>query len=192
MTRALADALVVDAGRVIAAMNDFAPTWKGAGSGSSYANAQAAVDELFAAMFYVELRVKDRKLAVPVGLHVDCANEVCPDQVESVFAQRSREQILANLEAARAILTGGEGEGFDDMLAALNGADLSTRMLADLDAAIAGFSAFEGTLQGALTTDRESVVALHDLVKAFTDDLKAEFVTVLNLRVPQEGAGDND
>jgi hypothetical protein len=36
------------------------------------------------------------------------------------------------------------------------------------------------------------VVATHSATKAFTDDLKSQFLTVLGLDVPDDAAADND
>lgn len=165
-------------------------------SGSDFGSAQEAVNELFAALFYVELDVKDMKLAVPAGLSVDCPTETCPNALESRWSGRSKENIVANLSGFRAAFLGGAtasaGIGFDDFLTELGAPDLATEMAAETDAAIGAVQAVPGTMEEALASNPASVVAAHDAVKAMTDDLKSTFVTVLNLRVPDEGAGDND
>jgi hypothetical protein len=43
-----------------------------------------------------------------------------------------------------------------------------------------------------LISDLAAVQAAHAAIKAITDNMKSQFVTVLNLSVPQTGAGDND
>jgi predicted lipoprotein len=174
---------------------NFAGQLTAAGSGGSiYRNAQEALDNIFAALFYVELRVKDRKLAVPAGLDPECLANTCPELQESRWADASREHILANLIAAERVFLGGTfaGVGFDDFLHGVGASDLAVEMTADFAAAIAAVEAIPGTLTSALATDPDSVRAAYTAVKELTDDLKSGFVTVLNLRIPQEGAGDND
>lgn len=167
-------------------------------SGSAYDNPSDAIDGLYAAIFYLELRVKDRKLAVPAGLHVDCVEESCPELAESRFARRSKENIIANLRAFERVFTGrasadGEdGLGFDDFLIEAGAEELAQRMRANILEAKERLAAFEGSLEDALATDVERVRALHAALKAITDDLKSQMPSVLGLRVPQEGAGDND
>jgi hypothetical protein len=43
-----------------------------------------------------------------------------------------------------------------------------------------------------LAAQSTELAEVHTSVKAFTDVFKSEMVTVLNLKVPDEGAGDND
>lgn len=165
-------------------------------SGSEFGSAQDAVNELFAALFYVELVVKDEKLAIPAGISDECATTTCPTALESRWSGRSAHNIAANLSGFRSALLGGAtasaGIGFDDFLTELGAPDLATEMEAETDAAIDAVQAIPGTMEEALVNDHASVVAAHTAVKAMTDDLKSTFVTVLNLRVPDEGAGDND
>ena len=164
-------------------------------SGSLYPTAQSAVDDVFAGLFYVELVVKDEKLAAPAGIVPDCTTDVCPDLVESPWADVSKQQILANLAVARRVLLGGEtavATGFDDFLRARGAAALATTMLGALAEAIVAVEAIPGTMLEALASDPDAVRDAHAALKSFTDPLKSQFVTVLNLTIPQEGAGDND
>ncbi len=168
------------------------------GADAVYASPSEALDALYQAIFYLELVVKDRKLAVPAGLHVLCATESCPELVESPYAKRSKENIAANLRAFEKIFLGqadpdgSDGAGFDDLLADANAGELAEDMKADIDAAEAALAAFEGSLEDALVSDVERARALYATVKVVTDDLKTQLPSVLGLRVPQEGAGDND
>lgn len=166
-------------------------------SGSEYASAQAALDELFAALYYVELIIKDLKLGKPAGLHVSCTETTCADAVESPWAGTAKENIVANLRAFRALFTGGETPdtprpGFDDALRTLGAGALADEMLADTDAAIAAIESISVPLREAIADHPDDVRAAFTALKALTDDLKSQFVTVLNLRVPQVGAADND
>lgn len=166
-------------------------------SGSDYPSAQAALDELFASLYYLELTVKDFKLGKPAGLHVSCIETTCPDAVESPWSGTAKENVVANLRAFRALFTGGETPdtprpGFDDALRTLGAGALADEMLADTDAAIAAIESISVPLREAIADHPDDVRAAFTALKALTDDLKSQFVTVLNLRVPQVGAADND
>lgn len=208
ITRRRADYADAVAGRIVADVQALVGAWEPAEGnfaaqlstagqgGSSYGSAHGAVNELFASMFYVELKVKDAKLAVPSGLSPACTATVCPEALESRWADHSTENIAANLRAFRKIFTGGApgseaALGFDDFLVELGAPALATEMIAETDAAIAVVDSM-GSFQAALTADRAKAVAAYDAVKVLTDDLKSQFVTVLNLSVPDEGAADND
>jgi predicted lipoprotein len=174
---------------------DFAGLLIGAGDADSpYESAAVAIDEVFAGLFYVDLWVKDRKLAPPAGLNPDCLNTTCPELQESRWADASKEHILANLIAAEEVFLGGTsaGVGFDDFLHAVGASDLAVEMTAKMTAAIAAVEAIPGTLSDALANDPQTVRDAHMAVKAFTDDLKSRFVTVLSVKIGEEGAGDND
>lgn len=178
-----------------AAGEDFAGQLIGAGDADSiFDSAAVAIDEVFRALYYVELQVKDRKLAPPAGLHPDCLADTCPQLQESRWADASKDHLLANLIAAERVFLGGTsaGVGFDDFLHAVGASDLATEMTNDLANAIAAVEAIPGTLTEALAADPTAVRDAYIAVKEFTDDLKSRFVTVLSLRIGQEGAGDND
>lgn len=173
----------------------FAAALKGAGTaGSTFPSAQQALDEIYAALFYVELLVKDRKLAVPAGLHIDCVSDVCPDKTESPFSQTSHQHVVANLESLQRVFLGvtETGVGFDDLLRDAGHTDAADTMTTHLQAAIDAARAFDGSYESALAGDPASVRALHATIKVFTDDFKGTLPSLLGLRVPQEGAGDND
>ena len=102
-----------------------------------------------------------------------------------------------NLRITRRIFAGidrngGDGVGFDDLLNDAGAADLATTMLANLDLAIAASEGFDGTFEDALATEPERIHGVYDAVKIFTDDFKSTLASTLGLRVPDEGAGDND
>lgn len=194
--RVLADDLLAKATALRRSwLDDFGRELTTAGdSGSSFATAQQALDQLYAALFFVELTTKDRKLAVPAGLHIDCPAAVCPQLTESPFSQLSLANIEHNLRGARLVYagTGDDGVGFDDLLVGAGHDDVAGDMLQKLDTAIAATTAFTGTLEDALVTEPQRVIELHGLVKAFGDELKSTMPSLLGLRVPDEGAGDND
>ncbi len=167
-----------------------------AGNGSRlFRRAQLALNVVSDAMFYIEYGDKDGKLGKPLGL-TQCDAERCLDAVESPNAGLSTRHIHDNLIGLRKLFNGcddGAGLGFDDFLIAVGSRDLATRMTADIDAALAAANAIEeDDLATAITADVASVTALHTAIKAITDDLRTEFVSILDFEIPKRVEGDND
>ncbi len=168
-------------------------------SASSIASEREAVNMVSDGLFYVDEMVKDMKLAEAAGITINACGTIelpCVREVEHRFADRSSPALRINLRALRAAFTGttaaADGPGFDDYLTAVGAADVATRMTAEIDAAIAAADALPDGFIAALTNDRPAVVGLHTATKAFTDDLKSQFLTVLGLDIPDDVAGDND
>lgn len=168
-------------------------------SASSIASAQAAVNLISDGMFYVDKMVKDMKLAESAGIAVNACQTVqtpCIREVELRFSDRATFALRVNLASLREAFTGKttakDGPGFDDFMTALGQQELATRMTASLDAAIAATAALPDSFLTALDTDYAKVVATHAAVRAFTDDLKSQFLTVLDLEIPDDVAADND
>ncbi len=157
----------------------------------AYASQQEALNALYDGLFYLEKTTKDRKLATPLGI-IDCSTGTCPDTVESLPSGTSHRWIVANLTGFRALFDGGDGAGFDDLLADLGHADLAADVLARLDEADAAAAALSMPIDAALTQEPEELQALHDAVKGVADLLKGDVATVLTLEIPAEAAGDND
>ena len=163
-----------------------------AGEGDSpYEDRLEALNQVFAALFYVETSVKDRKLAQPLGLR-DCDDPRCPGALESQFAGAGLDHIRSNLDAVRRILTGGDGLGFNDLLAHADREELAASLLAALDATVAAVDAVPGTTLQALSAEPDALLAVHDALKVFTDLLKGEFAITLLLDVPSDAANDAD
>ena len=169
-----------------------------AGDGSSvFSSGQAAFDDVYAAMNQLDLLVKDDKLGIPLGIHAECLEATCPDRVESRYAGASREFIRANVEAFRRLFLGGQPEdpsrhGFDTYLRDIGRENLANDLVQDMDAMVEAAQDVEPPLPGALSSDAERLRTLHTAISDVTTTLKSQFVSVLALRVPQEGAADND
>ena len=166
-------------------------------SSSDFETDEEALNELFAALYYLELVVKDDKLALPAGLTMDCMEMNCPERLESRWAKHSRENVIANLKSFRAAFVGGDENdpshiGFDDFLVAVNSAELATQMLSGVDQVIALLEGQTLSFYDALGQQSTNLVDAHDQLKLLTDVMKTQFVSVLGLKVPREGAGDND
>lgn len=193
---AVAAQLAKDAARLREAWTQgFANDLKTAGqTGSSFASTQAALDEIFAAIFYLERNVKDTKLAAPLGITAACMNTSCPDIVESQHAQMSLEWVQANLQGFALVFLGGEtaesGYGFDDLLTDEGFEELATTMRAQLETALSASQTASAPMREQLETTE--MMTLHSRVNDLARNLKTQFVSALGVRVPNEGAADND
>lgn len=174
----------------------FATSFKSAGRGSTvYPTDQSALNAVNLGMFYLEREVKDMKLAWPANVSGFCAEATCPQGLESQFAGASRDHVVKNLEGFRKLFVSCDGNaaglGFAAYLRAANAAPLADRMSQELDASLSVARAIDdNSLKSALGNGQ--VRGLYDQVKKVTDDLKTEFVSVLDLELPQEIQGDND
>ncbi|HUQ04050.1 MAG TPA: imelysin family protein [Kofleriaceae bacterium] len=205
---ALAAAIAAD---VAATTDALAAAWRPGGgnfrdqlalagtSGSSIETEREAVNMVSDGLFYVDKMVKDMKLGESAGIVMNSCGTVeepCVREVEHRFADHATPAIRVNLRALRAGFTGTtatvDGPGFDDYLTAVGAGEVATRMIVDLDEAIAAADALPDSFLGALTGSRPAVVAVHSATKDLTDDLKSQFLTVLGLDIPDDVAGDND
>lgn len=198
---AIAADVVVRADALVAAWDpargNFKRDFETAGAGSAvFPRDQDALNAVSHGLFYVELEVKDLKLARPLGFS-DCASARCPEAVESRFGGLSAANLSANLKGFRRIFQGcaddGSGFGFDDWLRAVGAGELATKMIAaaaGIDVAIAALG--DQALAEVISTEPAKAEALYAAVKVLTDSLKTEFVTILDLELPKTAEGDND
>ena len=153
--------------------------------GSPYASPIAALDEIASAMLYVDTRVKDIKLAATSA-----------EEVESVWAHRSKEHVVANLEAVRLIVLGGPtpeaGTGFDDFLRERGEDRLADDLLVAIDDAIAAAQAVSPSFEEALASDPAALANAHAVAAELSTLIKTDLVLALSLSPPGEGAGDID
>ncbi|MBX2804183.1 MAG: imelysin family protein [Myxococcales bacterium] len=169
---------------------DFGTKLAEPGTGDSpFLTEQSALEAVYVGLFYLEIMVKDRKLAEPLGLG-DCSDD-CASRTEGAGLGVSTAWVAANLRGFRLAFTGGEGGGFDDLLAEQGHSELADRMIANTDAAIALADGL-GPYDELVVHHAAAAQSLYDAVKAVTDDLKGDFATVMSLQVPSEAAGDND
>ena len=157
----------------------------------SYFTATEALDAVFRALFYLETVTKDDKLARPSGKR-DCDAKTCPESVEDPWSGSAIDWIGGNLDGFERLFVGGDGGGMDDLLVAWGHADLAERILQNIDSAQAIVEQTDGALEDLVLDDPEAVASIYAAIKAITDDLKGDLVTVLALEIPTEAAGDND
>jgi predicted lipoprotein len=176
---------------------DFAGLLAEPGVGDSpYESEAQALDEVFHAMFYVDLTTKDAKLGRTLGLADGCAAVPCPELLEAPYSDLAGPALIANLRALRLLVTGGPDPatavGFDDLLLEADHPEIAETLLADIDATIALVESIDAPMQDVAIDETARVQAIYDGLKRVTDTLKGPFVMVLRLTIPSEGAGDAD
>lgn len=149
-----------------------------------------ALNALYDALFYLEIRTKDRKLGTPLGLR-DCTVD-CHLSVESQLSGASLRWIRANLVASRTLVQGGEADGLDALLAEVGHGDVAVALDAALADALVVSDGLTGPLDTLIVDEPAAVQALYDALKVVTDIIRGDLATVLLLEIPSEAAGDND
>jgi predicted lipoprotein len=164
--------------------------------GSVYPTAQEGLNAVVDAFLYIDVETKDRKLAAWIGMGGDCMRPACPELLESRFAGINRENLIANLRGFRAAFLGADvgrdAMGFDDLLVSAGAGDLRDRLLGAIDRAMAAFEALPAITPATLAANVEAVNQARVALKAVTDLLKTEFLTVLDIELPMGRDGDND
>ncbi|WP_020207860.1 imelysin family protein [Gilvimarinus chinensis] len=176
------------------------------------ANSEESLKALSDALFYIELASKDAKLGVPLSIHADCSAVACPDAVESPYAQNSIANIHNNLKGFKQSFNGADGLGFDDIIRAEGFADIAADFNQDIDNALT----LAGQIDESLLSQSERLLAansntaclnasanpevesdypacqLHGYLKRINDRLRTDFITIVNLDLPERGQSDND
>jgi predicted lipoprotein len=173
---------------------------------------QLAANLVSDSLFYIDKKTKDDKLLKQ--LPQTGADTFKPDDLEFVYASAAKEAINNNLKGALAIMDGTNGNGgIGDYLVAAGQSVLAEEMISELNIAIATSSttnistSFRDIMEAAVasdvavcinsisesaTTDLAKMCGLDNDIRAFTDDLKGQFVLTLGFTTPSEAEGDND
>lgn len=163
--------------------------------GALYGTAQEGINAVSDAMFYLDKETKDMKLGEPLGI-TGCADERCPEALESPWARWSKQHALANLRGFQTLFLGAspgtDALGFDDLLSDMGAEDVANDMAQAIAGAITATEAAPGSFSEALGQDPSSMEAAHVAIQALTDLLKSDFLTILDLEAPNRAAGDND
>lgn len=177
------------------AEGDFRAALAQAGESGPFETQDAALDAVIDGIFYIELVVKDQKLAIPLAINAVCPESSCPEDFEHQFSGLSKEAIAQNLAGLELLFHGcGEGAiGIEGLLEEA-GAELNAKAVHD---AISGIRAAldaieEDDLVEALAEDPQSVNDLYDDIKVLTDLLKGDLVEILEVTLPSSVGGDND
>ena len=172
----------------------YANELKNAGiSTSDFSTVHDAVNRISDALFYLDSRTKDAKLAKPLGYFAnECGTSICPQAVEAKYSGHSLENIVNNLIGFEQLLSGKEGLGFIDYLIDVGDEETANALTADVQKAINTVNAIEDSLTDTLTNDASQIVQTHSDIKQVTDKLKTDFINSLALELPSTSAGDND
>lgn len=182
---------------------------------TSATNLQIVADSISDALFYIDKEVKDDKLTAL--LPQTGTQGFSADKLEFGYASYAKQAIYNNAVGVKSIFTANNHTGLAQYLIAAGQNDLATEMLAELDVIINNSSnayiadTFSNILTIAqqdtadsdvsdcinadLGSDSSNLIklcALDNDVKAFTDDLKGQFVLTLGFTIPSDAEGDND
>jgi predicted lipoprotein len=164
------------------------------------------------AIFYVDTGVKDKKLGIPLGINDACSAFSCPGSVESPYSETSFANIKNNVETFLEVFQGASGVGFDDLISEEGYPEVSQRIVTNSQAVIAALeevstsvidqvnsisdSEDESQCNNAFAnpenSDSLSACSIYGLIKRITDDLKIDFVTIVNVNLPSGAQSDND
>ena len=172
-----------------------------------------SLQETTDAMFYLEEGAKDAKLGNPLGIVVACSALTCPEQIESPYSVTSLDNIIANVKAFRRIFISNDETGFDAHLTAEGFPEVAERFINNLEASITYAESIEQSVTeqvAAIATEAEETTCsnafanpdspseqfplctLYGMVKTIVDDLKIDFVTIVNVSIPGGSQSDND
>jgi len=175
-------------------------------------NTPDSLSALSDALFYIELETKDEKIGLPSGISVDCAQKTCPSGIESPYSETSFQHVRDNLVAFKTSFNGKNGLGFDDIIIARGFASTAQQMNDDIDNAIAyidtlntsllsqsvdfdsngSIEACENSQANPDTVRTVPMCSLYGYLKRISDALRIDFVTIVNLDLPNRGQSDND
>lgn len=156
-----------------------------------FSSQKSAMNDVFAATFFVDTTLKNLKVEKPMGSR-DCAQTLCASDAEHVASRRSAEAIEANMEGFLNFFTGGEGVGLDDVLSERGHGDISAEIVVLATRAKALAGAMDSPVHEAVVASDPTLDELQGILVELTDVLKRDVGTILALAIPAEAAGDND
>jgi len=175
-------------------------------------NTGDSLEALSDGLFYLDLDIADRKLAIPIGINDACVAFSCPERVESPYSQYSLDSIRVNLKSFDTLMTGGSGLGFDDLIDAAGVPELNQRFVDNSAAAVVLIdSSAESLFEQATAIDSSATqtecmneysnpgaagrfpsCTLLGVIAMLADDLKVGFVAVIKVDLPDRAQSDND
>lgn len=171
---------------------------------------QAAIQDLFENLFYLDVEFKNQKLAAPAGHEKKyCAKTpaACPDKEELRLSRLSREAMEANIQAFTDLMfgfadTSSERHGGFAALVRDRGSDSLALRSEDYAKTLHKiFGESQASLPALITeqaqencdlTQNSMLCKLRSLLKQIAADLKSEYTQILGVKVPVAPAGDND
>ena len=164
------------------------------------------------AMFFLEEGAKDAKLGNPLGIVAACSSTTCPNMIQFPHSKLSLAAVSANVISFQALFDVNEETGFDAVIAERGFDDVSQRFTVNTQVARTYMETIETDLniqvdlvESGSETDCMNAAAnpdvasealpactLYGLIKRVVDDMKIDFVTILNVNLPGGTRADND
>ena len=164
------------------------------------------------AMFFLEEGAKDAKLGNPLGIVAACSSTTCPNMIQFPHSKLSLAAVNANVISFQALFDVNEETGFDAVIAERGFDDVSQRFTVNTQVARTYMETIETDLniqvdlvESGSETDCMNAAAnpdvasealpactLYGLIKRVVDDMKIDFVTILNVNLPGGTRADND
>ena len=164
------------------------------------------------AMFFLEEGAKDAKLGNPLGIVAACSSTTCPNMIQFPHSKLSLAAVNANVISFQALFDVNEETGFDAVIAERGFDDVSQRFTDNTQVARMYMETIETDLniqvdlvESGSETDCMNAAAnpdvasealpactLYGLIKRVVDDMKIDFVTILNVNLPGGTRADND
>jgi len=158
---------------------------------SGVATPDETLEGIYHSLYYIETFTKDLKLFHPMGEY-ECSTEFCLDDIEAQASGLAVESICANITGFMKLYSGGEGQGFDDLLNDMDQGELSQSITAQAEESIQACEALSLPLDEAITTENAQLYTLSEAVGGLGRLVKSDMASVLFFRPPGEAAGDND
>ncbi len=164
------------------------------------------------AIFAIDTLVKDRKIGIPTGVHDGCSGYACPGGVESHYSKTSFANVRINVQTFLDLFRGGNASGFDDLIIHKGYPNVSERFVTNAKGVIRVIDAAPSALYDevlGIDTAAEETACINafanpdsdtdmtgcrvaGLIKRITDDLKIDFVTIVEVDIPGSAQTDND
>ncbi len=171
-------------------------------------SSQDLLNQVSDGLYFIELFVKDAKLATPIGLKEDCSGRICKQAFERKSLRYSMQTISQNLNGFLSVFIGnlnheGNKKGFYSLLKQLGREDIALEIFENvLQAKSAAdlilsrnlsFSDIEAEgYKNCRAQERSMMCDIYTPVNNATSVFKTDFYSVLNLRKPNDAPMDND
>lgn len=181
-------------------------------NGQIFRSQKEAINSLSNSFLNID-RLKDERLARPLGRYRTCLEDKCPQDVEHLYSGLSWLAVSSQLRTLQKVFLGGESPaevafGFDDMLVYYGHSNVADRIRLAFDQAVQSVQEIQQqkkTLkEQILEMDSESckrstresreveICSIHADVREVAHLFKTEALLALSLRAPSSAQGDND
>lgn len=164
------------------------------------------------AMFFLEEGAKDAKLGNPLGIVAACSSTTCPNMIQFPHSRLSLAAVDANVVSFQALFDVNDDTGFDAIIAERGFDEVSQRFIENTQVARSYMETIDTDLTGQVdlvesgsetncmnaaanpdvASEALPACTLYGLIKRVVDDMKIDFVTILNVNLPGGTRADND